>query len=244
MPIAGLRPGVYDAAMAAPAVCAWDGVLAAGICLTCGLPFCVTHQGRRATDDWLVGGAHWITYPDRCADCVREHDQRAAAQAAKTAADRRARQEWVTSLPSLSPEALLAYAQRQVDADDGVVSFSDESFRLSADPVCVATVLRQASYPGPFRHKAELGLPGRSKTKKITGWTVVRAGSYVNQDRRVSSSRGFMLTTDGLVLRVSADHMLSNGSPNMFFWTDTGGQLVTRPLDAEELEILREALGR
>jgi hypothetical protein len=201
----------------------------------------VTHQGRRATDDWLVGGARSIVYPDRCADCVREHDQRAAAQAAKKAADWRARQEWLASLPSLSPEALLAYVQRQVDADDGVVSFNDASFRLTADPACVATVLRRASYPGPFRHKAHLGLPGREKKRKITGWTVVRTRSGANQDRYVVSTTGFMLTTDGLVLGVGSDDgVFRNDSPSIVF----RGHLVTRSLDAEELEILREALGQ
>jgi hypothetical protein len=53
-----------------------------------------------------------------------------------------------------------------------------------------------------------------------------------------------MLTTDELVLPVSADYILHNDSPNIFFGFATGGQLVTRALDAEELEILREALGR
>lgn len=217
--------------------------MAVGICLTCGRPFCLTHQGRHAASDMLVlaGGEHWIKYPDRCADCVREHDERAIAQAATKAADRRARLEWVASLPPMTPEALLAYVQHQVDADDGVVSFNDESFALTADPMCVATVLRRVSYPGPFKHKAYLGLPGREKKGKITGWTVVRKVPYTNQDHSGISTTGFMLTTDGLITRVNGDDgIFNNDSPSVLF----RGRLVACLLESMELEILRETLNK
>jgi hypothetical protein len=236
-----MRPGVYDAAMTAPLVCAWDGVQAVGFCTSCRKAFCLTHQARHDNyGQFLIGGPRWVTYPDICADCLREQEERRETAHRKAVADNQARQAWIASLPPMPPEALLAYVRGQVDADDGVVSFNDESFQLTADPTCVATVLRRLSYPGPFKHKAYLGLPGRRKKRKITGWTVVRSVSFVNQDTRGVSTTGFMLTTDGLVQDVNGDDgVFRNDSPSILF----RGHLVTRLLNARELEILREAAG-
>jgi hypothetical protein len=235
-----MRSGVYDAAMTAPAVCAWDGVQAVGFCSSCRKAFCLTHQARHDNPHFLLGGPRWVTYPDTCTHCLREREERKETAHQKAIADYQTRQAWIASLPPMSPEALLAYVQRQVDADDDVVSFNNQSFRLTADPTCVATVLRRVSYPGPFKHKAHLGLPGREKKRKITGWTVVRKVSYENQDRRGVSTTGFMLTTDGLVQGVNGDDgVFNNDSPSILF----RGRLGTRPLNANELVILREALG-
>ena len=227
--------------MTAPAVCAWDGVQAVGFCSSCRKAFCLTHQARQDNPHFMFGGPRWVTSPDTCAQCLREEEERKETARQKAVADYRARQAWIAGLPPMSPEALLAYVQRQVDSDDGVVSFDNQSFRLTADPTSVVTVLRRVSYPGPFKHKAYLGLPGREKKRKITGWTVVRSVSYQNQDRRGVSTTGFMITTDGLVEGVNGDDgVFNNDSPSILF----RGHFATRLLSADELVVFREAVAR
>lgn len=83
-----------------------------------------------------------------------------ASKAGEAVADRRARESRAAPLPTLTPEVLMAYPGQQVDGDEGVRSLRGESFAFRAEPMYVATVLRETPYPGAFKHAAELGIRG------------------------------------------------------------------------------------
>lgn len=241
--------------MTTPALCAWDGVLAVGVCSSCKKPFCASHQARYENLVYRVSG----TYPGTCAECLPKIRAREAAELEKTQAANRARRDWILTLPPMSADSLMAYMRHQAEEDDGGVpvngswvEFGGESFTFKAEPAAVAAVLRQLSWPGPFTVSGWLLVPDKrrhsgpwkTKRSKLTAWIVTETlDTPGNQDTSASRGAfGFALTTEGLFLRIV--HW-TKGKPDyhndgpISFYQNLPSEVWSGPLEAEHLRLLR-----
>lgn len=255
-----LRQAAYNLLVTTPAVCAWDGVLAVGFCSSCDKHYCASHEAR--FENWVYGVSG--TYRSICAECLPKIRAREAAELEKKQAANRARRDWILALPPMTADALMAYVRHQVEEDDGGVpvngswvEFGGGSFTFKAGPAAVAAVLRQLSWPGPFaisgyvkvtekrRHKVLL----KTKQKNFTAWIVTETRDTPgNEDTSADRAAfGFALTSEGLFLRITHSTKgkpdYHNDGPISFFEDYQGQVVLTGPLEAEHLRLLRRVAG-